>query len=364
MDAGPGASDDLGPEAVVASWPGLLERVLRGEDLRQDEAAVVMAQVMRGDVEDVVVAALLAGLRAKGESADEVAGFLRAMAAAALRVEVAGPLLDTCGTGGDGAGTFNVSTLAAVVCAAAGARVAKHGNRSASSACGSADLLEGWGVAIDLGPADVATCIEELGIGFMFARTFHPAMARVAGVRRTLGVRTVFNSLGPLSNPADAGHQVVGVADPTMAPTMAGALHRVGRTRAMVFHGADGLDELTTGGTSHVWEVTSEGVHEWDLDPSELGFEAAPVEALRGGDVAVNVAIADAVLAGEQGPRADVVVLNAAAGLWTCGVATDLPDGIDRARAVLADGTAMQRKQDWVRRSQQLAAAAEQRGAD
>ncbi len=345
-------------DSVVASWPGLLDRVLRGEDLREDEAEVVLGQVMAGEVEDVVLAALLAGLRAKGESADEVAGFVRAMTAAALHVDVEGPLLDTCGTGGDGADTFNISTLSAVVCAAAGARVAKHGNRSASSACGSADLLEGWGVAIDLAPADVARCIEELGIGFMFARTFHPAMARVGGVRRAMGVRTVFNILGPLSNPASAQHQVVGVADPSIAPVMAGALQRIDRRHALVFHGADGLDELTTAGPSHVWEVTPDGVTEWDLDPASLGLDPAPVEALRGGSVEVNVAIADAILDGEVGPRSDVVALNAAAGLWTCGVASSLEDGLARARAVLADGTAMARKQAWVARSQELAVAA------
>ncbi len=348
---------DLSTAATVASWPGLLDRVLRGEDLRRDEAAVVMGEVMRGEVDDVVLAALLAGLRAKGEAADEVAGFVEAMTAAAQRVEVDGALLDTCGTGGDGADTFNVSTVTAVVCAAAGARVAKHGNRSASSACGSADLLEGWGVVIDLPPDAVATCIDELGIGFMFARTFHPAMAHVGGVRRALGVRTVFNVLGPLSNPAGAQHQVVGVADPSLAPVMAGALQRLGRRRALVFHGHDGLDELTTSGPSHVWDVTPDGVTEWDLDPAELGLDPAPVEALRGGDVAVNVAIADAVLGGEEGPRADVVALNAAAALWTCGVATSLQDGLGRARSVLADGSALARKEAWVARSQELAGA-------
>ncbi len=355
-----GEQEPTGPvsaEAVVASWPGLLDRVLRGESLREDEAEIVMGQIMAGVVEDAMLAALLAGLRAKGESADEVAGFVRAMTDAAKQVEVEGPLLDTCGTGGDGADTFNISTLSAVVCAAAGARVAKHGNRSASSACGSADLLEGWGVVIDLEPEDVATCIEDVGIGFMFARTFHPAMARVGPVRQALGVRTVFNLLGPLSNPAHAAHQVVGVADPSLAPVMAGALHRIGRRHALVFHGADGLDELTTGGPSHVWEVTPDGVTEWDLDPAALGLEPAPVEALRGGDVAVNVAIADAILGGETGPRADVVALNAAAGLWVCGVASDLADGLARARTVLADGSAMACKKAWVERSQALAAA-------
>ncbi len=348
--------DANGDDGTTVDWPVVLDTILRGQDLDQDAAHDVLRAVMAGEASDAVIAALLAGLRAKGESAAEVAGFVAAMTEAALAVEIDGPLLDTCGTGGDGADTFNISTVAAVTCAAAGVRVAKHGNRSASSACGSADLLEAWGVAIDLPPQGVAACIEDVGIGFMFARTFHPAMARVGPVRAALGIRTVFNLLGPLSNPASASHQVLGVADPSVAPVMAGALQRVGRQRALVFHGADGLDELTTSGPSHVWEVTPEGIREWDLDPAELGLTPAPTSALRGGGVDECVAIADAVLGGEEGPRRDVVALNAAAGLWTVGAATDLADGLEQAGAVLADGRALAVRDAWVARSQALRA--------
>lgn len=335
----------------------VLDRLVAGQDLDRVEARGLLGEVMRGELDEAVLAGLLVALRAKGESPDEIAGFVEAMTAAAQRVEVEGPLLDTCGTGGDGADTFNISTVSAVVCAAAGARVAKHGNRSASSACGSADLLEQWGVAIELGPQAVATCIEELGIGFMFARTFHPAMRHVGPVRSKLGIRTVFNVLGPLSNPAGAEHQVVGVADPSLAEVMAGALHRLGRTHALVFHGHDGLDELTTGGPSRVWEVTTDGVRTWELDPTTYGFQPAPVSQLVGGDPATNAAIADAVLEGESGPRSDVIALNAGAALWTAGVAGDLPAGIEVARAVLADGSAAELRDRWVARSQELARA-------
>ncbi len=280
-------------------WPEVLAGLLRGEDLSEDRAADVMGAIMRGEAEPTQVAGLLVALRAKGESPSEIAGFVRAMMAHAAPIAVAGPLLDTCGTGGDGAGTFNVSTVTALVVAAAGVRVAKHGNRAASGTCGSADLLEAWGVHIELPPEAVATTIDELGIGFLYARSFHPAMRHVGPVRVQLGVRTVFNVLGPLSNPAGASHQVVGVSDARLAPVMAEALARLGKTHALVFRGADGLDELTTTGPSQMWEVRDGAVTESRVDPADLGIPTATVEALRGGSVADNVAIADAILAGE-----------------------------------------------------------------
>lgn len=335
--------------------PSTLDALVRGVDLTREQSGALMAAMMGGALDDAVLAAVLTALRAKGESADEIAGFVEAMAAAALRVEVAGPLLDTCGTGGDGADTFNISTVAAVVCAAAGAKVAKHGNRSASSSCGSADLLEAWGVAIELGPDEVAACIDEVGIGFMFARTFHPAMRHVGPVRARLGIRTVFNLLGPLCNPARAQHQVVGVAEKSLALPMAEALHRLGSSHALVFHGHDGLDELTTGGPSTVWEVTAHGVSTWVLDPSAHGLAAASVDELRGGDVTTNVAIANAVLGGEAGPRQDVVALNAGAALWVAGVSASLDAGIARAFDVLREGRGTAVRDAWVARSQQLA---------
>ncbi len=267
-------------------------------------------------------------------------------------------MLDTCGTGGDGAGTFNISTVTAVVVAAAGLRVAKHGNRAASGACGSADLLEAWGVSIELPPDAVATTIEELGIGFLYARSFHPAMRHVAPVRAQLGIRTAFNILGPLANPASATHQVVGVADDRLAPVMAEALLRLGKVHALVFRGDDGLDEITTTGPSHVWEVRDGAVSRSVFDPVDLGVPRASLAALQGGGVGENLAIADAILAGERGAPADIVAVNAAAALYAADAVPDWAEGLKRARQVLDSGTARELRDRWVARSKELAGAA------
>lgn len=339
-------------------WGPLLTQLLRGEDLGEDEAAGVMGSLMAGEAEPAQVAGLLVALAAKGEAPAEIAGFVRAMLATAEPIEVDGPLVDTCGTGGDGAGTFNISTIAALVVAGAGQPVAKHGNRAASGTCGSADLLEAFGVELDLPPAGVATTIRELGIGFLYARAFHPAMRHVGPVRAQLGIRTVFNVLGPLSNPAGAEFQVVGVADERLARVMAEALARLGKRHALVFRGADGLDELTTTGTSRVWEVVGGDVTEWELDPADLGIEPATALDLRGGDVATNVAIAEAVLTGTPGAHADIVALNAAAALYAADRVADLAAGLARAREVLASGRAAELRDRWVRRSRELAGPA------
>ena len=349
------AQEDAVVSAREVQWAEVLTRVLRGEDLGEDEAAEVMAALMRGEGEVAQVAGLLVALAAKGEAPSEIAGFVRAMLEAAEPIEVDGPLVDTCGTGGDRSGTFNISTVAALVVAAAGQPVAKHGNRAASSTCGSADLLEAFGLDLELPPEHVATTLRELNIGFLFARRFHPAMRHVAPVRAQLGVRTVFNVLGPLSNPADAAHQVVGVSDERMAPVMAHALARLGRRHALVFRGHLGLDELSTTGPSQVWEVVDGEVRRWELDPAELGIERATLEDLQGGDVAANVAIAESVLAGEPGPRADIVALNAAAALYAADRVADLAAGLDRAREVLSSGRALRLRDAWVARSRELA---------
>jgi anthranilate phosphoribosyltransferase len=334
-------------------WPQLLHTLLDGEDLEEGTAAEVMARLMRGDAESSQVAALLVALRAKGESPGEIAGFVRAMLEAAVPLPRpatgAGRLLDIVGTGGDGAGTFNISSVASVVIAAAGVPVAKHGNRAASSRCGSADLLEAWGIGIELGPAEVTRCLDELGITFLYARTFHPAMRHVAPVRLQLGIRTVFNVLGPLSNPADVPYQAVGVADARLAPVMADALARLGRRHALVFRGEDGLDELTTTGPSQVWEIRDGDVTTWRFDPTELGLARAAPADLHGGDVAANVAIADAVLRGDaSGAATDIVALNAAAGLYAADAVPDLSAGLARARAVLASGEAAALRDRWI----------------
>src|SRR5256714_2382856 len=253
---------------------------------------------MEGRSSPVQTAAFLVALRAKGETATEMTGLVRTMLAYATPLDVPGPLIDTCGTGGDGAGTFNVSTLAALVVAGAGGRVARHGNRAASSLCGSADLLEALGVAIDLEPAGVACCIERAGVGFCFAPRFHPAMRHAGPVRRELGIPTVMNFLGPLSNPAKAQRQVVGVSDPAMATKMVGVLKALGKERAMVAFGHDGLDELTTTGPSTIFELRDGEVRHFELDPAALGIKPAVPADLAGGDAGCNADIARAVLDG------------------------------------------------------------------
>ena len=335
-------------------WPALLADLVAGEDLGRVRAADALRSVMAGEVPEIVVSAFLTAMAAKRATAEEVAGLVEAMVDAATPVPVDGPVLDTCGTGGDGAGTFNISTTAALVCAAAGAKVAKHGNRAASSKAGSADLLEEWGVVIDLPAEAAAQCLADVGITFLFARTYHPAMRHVAPVRSALGIRTIFNVLGPLSNPAGAQHQVVGVSDPGMAPIMAEALARLGR-RAMLFRGDDGLDELTTTTTSRMWQVRDGVVTESTLDPTDLGIRRVQVEDLVGGEVARNRRISDRVLQGGSGPHADVVALNAAAGLLTHGLVDDLGAGLARAREILASGAAADVLDRWVARSQELA---------
>jgi anthranilate phosphoribosyltransferase len=347
---------------VTAGAGADLEALLAGRDLDEDRAAGLMSALMAGDLDPALVAGLLVALRAKGEAPPEVAGFVRAMTAAATAVPLAPTLrdraVDTCGTGGDGGGTVNVSTVAAVVVAAAGVPVVKHGNRAASSQAGSADLLEAWGVAIELGPTEAAAVLDEVGATFLFARTYHPAMRHVAPVRSALGVRTVFNVLGPLSNPAGVGRQVVGVADPRLAGIVAEALARLGRVHALVVRGDDGLDELTTTTTSVVREVRDGAVVEWALDPADLGIARARPDDLRGGDVATNRALADEVLAGREGPIADLVLLNAAAALVVGGAALDLAGGLGLAREVVADGRARTLRDRWVESSRARAGVA------
>jgi anthranilate phosphoribosyltransferase len=264
--------------------------------------------------------------------------------------------VDTCGTGGDGAGTFNISTAAALVAAGAGCPVAKHGNRAASSRCGSADVLEALGVVISLSPQGVRRCVEEAGIGFLFAPDFHPALRHVAAVRRELGIRTVFNVLGPLANPARVRHQSLGVSNARLAPIMAEVLHRLGHIHALVFTGPDGVDELGVGGSARCYEVTSEGVRDFVLDPRDVGLEAAPVDAVRGGDAAANAATIRSVLNGERGPRRDVVLLNAAAVLVAADHVTTLLDGVAVAGRSIDSGAAGRSLEQLARVSHAVAA--------
>lgn len=346
------------PTTAAASihWPDVLDGLLGGGDLAQDHAHALMMAVMAGEVPAPVTAALLTALRAKGETPAEIAGFVQAMVDNAVPIKLNGPLVDTCGTGGDGANTFNVSTTVAPVIAAAGVRVAKHGNRAASSKVGSADLLEHFGVVIDLPAPAVAQCIEELGIGFLFARTFHPAMRHVGPVRAALGIRTVFNILGPLSNPAGAQHQVVGVAARDLAPLVADTMAELCKKHVLVFRGDDGLDELTTTGPSDVWEVRDGTVTQFRFDPADLGIPPAALTDLAGGEAADNAAITRAVLQGDPGAPSDLVALNAGAALYAADAVESMGAGVARAREVLESGAAWELLQQWAARSQELAA--------
>lgn len=330
-----------------------LSKLVRCEHLSEDEASRAMAIIMRDEATPSQIAGLMMGLRVKGETVEEIAGMARTAMAMATRIDVPDPdsLLDVVGTGGDGSHSFNISTISAIVAAACGARVAKHGNRAASSICGAADVLEALGVRIDLPPAAVAECVAQAGIGFLFAPQFHPSF-RFAGVpRRELGVRTVFNVLGPLCNPAHAGCRALGVADATLAPKMADALGRLGVRRAIVFN-AEGLDELSTAGPSLVIELLDGDRRQHQLDPAELGLRPAAPDDLRGGEPPRNAAIARAVLGGEQSARRDIVLLNASAALRAAGIASDWREGIGLAAEAIDRGVAGDVLDRWVRVSQ------------
>lgn len=322
-----------------------ISRLTAGESLEREEAREVMLRLMRGEASDAQIAAMLTALTMRGETAQEIAGFAEGMreAAAAIRPRVA-PLLDTCGTGGDGLSTYNISTAAAFIAAGAGAYVAKHGNRGASSPCGSADVLEALGVRIDLEPDDVRTCIETLGIGFLFAPRFHPAMRHVMKARREMGVPTAFNLLGPLTNPAGAGAQVLGVGMRDKAPLVAGALAEMGARRAMVVHGEDGMDEISTTSPTLVWEIGPRGMESYRLDAADLGIARARPRDLAGGGAADNARIIrDEVLAGRRGPRRDIAALNAAAALVVAGRADDLREGMELAERSIDSGAAREK---------------------
>jgi len=328
--------------APTPLWPDVVARLVHGDDLAPEQVERAMSAILEGQASDAQIAGFAVALRAKGETAAELAAIVRTMMRYATRVDVPvdGPLVDTCGTGGDRSGTVNVSTMAALVAAGAGVRIAKHGNRAASSDCGSADVLEALGVVIDLGADGVGRCIDEAGIGFCFAPRFHSAMRFAGPARRELGAPTTFNFLGPLANPAGARRQALGVSDPAMAERMTGALADLGTERALVFYGHDGLDELTVTTTSTVVELEAGAVRTYVVDPVELGIKPAERVALAGGDAAGNAQVAHQVLAGKHGPVRDIVALNAAAALVVGDVASDLAEGVEAAQASIEDGRA------------------------
>ena len=316
--------------------------ISHGRSLSEDEAADVMRDIVSGEATPAQIGAFLVALRTKGETVDEITGMARVMREHALAVPTVGlsGLVDTCGTGGDASGTFNVSTAAAFVVAAAGGRVAKHGNRAMTSACGSADVLEALGAKIDLNPEQVAQCIRDVGFGFMFAQTFHPAMKHIAGPRKEIGIRTVFNILGPLTNPAGAAHQLLGVARPELAPLLAEALGRLGARHALVVHGHGGLDELSLSGPSTIDELRDGALREYTVSPKDVGLAEAPNEAAQGGGPEENAAALRAVLDGDTGPLRDITLLNAAAALVAADLASDIHEGVRLASRAVDSGAA------------------------
>jgi anthranilate phosphoribosyltransferase len=326
----------------VGGWPAVLGTLAARRDLTTEQARAAMAEILDGAATSAQIAGFIVALRMKGETIDELGGLVDAMLTAAERVTLPPDetVVDIVGTGGDHAHTINVSTLSALVVAGAGGRVCKHGNRAASSATGSADLLEALGVRIDCGPEEVARCVAEAGIGFCFAPRFHPAMRHAGPPRRELGIATAFNFLGPLANPAAVRRLMIGVADPSMAERMVGVLAARGSERVMVVHGDDGLDELTISTTSQVVELRDGEMREYPVDPKELGITSAPTESLVGGDPETNAELARRVLAGDAGPHRDVVCLNAGAGLVVAGMADDLGQGLEAARAAIDGGGA------------------------
>ncbi|HWH15384.1 MAG TPA: anthranilate phosphoribosyltransferase [Miltoncostaeaceae bacterium] len=325
-----------------------VDRLLAGEDIGRQGAADVLDVILSGEAGEAQTAAFLIALRAKGETAEEIAGLASVIRRRARRVEApAGPFIDTCGTGG-GASSFNVSTAAAFVAAGAGVAVAKHGNRSATSRSGSADVLEALGARIDLDPDGVSRCLQETGVGFMFAPAHHPAFAHVVPVRRALGVRTVFNMIGPLTNPAGAPRQLLGVSDAHALERIATALAALGTERALVVRGRDGLDEVSTAATTDVFEVVDGGVRRTEIDPAALDVAPAGEADIAGGSPDENAEVVRRIVGGGTGPAADLVALNAGAALWVAGVARDLADGLTRARESIASGAAGQRLDAFV----------------
>lgn len=326
----------------------IISKVTAGELLDREEARDTMLYLMRGEASDAQIAALLTALHMRGETAEELAGFAQGMREAATTIKPAvAPLVDTCGTGGDGLSTFNISTAAAFITAGAGVYVAKHGNRGVTSSCGSADVLEALGVGIALDADMVRECIEDVGIGFLFAPSFHPAMRHVMRARREMGIPTAFNLLGPLTNPAGAEAQLLGVGAREKAPIVAEALAELGTKRAMVVHGEDGMDELSTTSPTLVWAIGPDGVRSFRCEPGELGVARASLQDLEGGDADENARIIkDEVLAGKKGAYRDIAVLNAAAALLVAGRAGDLREGISLAGQSIDSGAALRKLQE------------------
>lgn len=336
-----------------------IKKVVEGCNLTQDEAVLAMTEIMDGEATPAQVSSFITALRMKGETVDEITGFVKVMRDKSIKVKPKSKtLIDTCGTGGDKLNTFNISTAATFVVVGGGVTVAKHGNRAASSTCGSADVLEALGVNLNLSPDQIATCIDQAGVGFMFAPKMHPAMKHAVGPRKEIGIRTIFNMLGPMTNPADAKQQVIGVFSPEITETMAHVLKALGTERAMIFHGMIGLDEISTLGETKISELEDGEVKTYIIEPKDVGLETARPEDLAVGDsVLDNVKALLDVLDGKKGPKRDIVLLNAAAAFVVSGKADDLTDGIELAKESIDSGAAMKALERFKSITQELAAS-------
>ncbi len=340
------------------SWPEVIGQLMKGESLSREDAGAAMGEIMEGRASEAQGAACIVSLRAKGETAEEMTGLVDAMFAAAVTIDVGEPVVDVVGTGGDGAGTFNISTTAALIAAGAGAKVAKHGNRAASSTTGSADLLAGLGFDLELAPESTRQMIRETGFGFLFAPRYHPAMRFVAPVRKDLGVRTVFNFLGPLCNPARADRMSVGTSDPNMAALMIEVLKNRGATTAFVYFGEDGLDELTTTAPSYIYRLRDGEITHAEFTPEDFGVARARTEDLLGGDVKENVAITRNILEGSRGPKRDVALVNAAPAIVAAGLADGFTGAMALAAQAVDSGAAAATLERSLAMCQELAAGA------
>ena len=329
-----------------------IQNLIAGKSLTMEQAAKVMQEIMDGEATPAQFGAFVTALRLKGETVDEIIGLAKTMKARAIHVNIDEPLVDSCGTGGDAAGTFNISTTAALVAAGAGLKVAKHGNRAMSSQCGSADVLEALGVKIDCDAQGVKRCIEEVGIGFMFAPLFHPAMKYAAAPRREIGIRTVFNLIGPLTNPAGAKAQVVGVADGAMLEKITIALEGLGCQHALVVHGESGLDEIAIDGRTHICELKDGKIGSYDIVPGDFGLAEASLDSIKGGTAAENAALLRSILSGSKGPQRDVVLMNTAAVLLAGNRVENLEQGLELAKEVIDSGRAMAKLERLVAFSQ------------
>jgi anthranilate phosphoribosyltransferase len=331
-----------------------IDTVVSGQSLSMEDASSVMREIMEGEATPAQLGAFLTALALKGETTQEIAGMARVMREMALQVKVDGELIDTVGTGGDGKNTFNISTATAFVAAGAGLKVAKHGNRAASGSCGSADVLEALGVQIELSPEAVAQCVNEVGVGFMFAPAFHPAMRYAGPVRREIGIRTVFNILGPLTNPAGAQTQLLGVAFQELGGIMAEVLGLLGSHHAMIVHGHGGLDEMSLSGDTSVWEVRGSQVEEWTLHVEDTGLPENTIEAIRGGTKEENAATMRRIFQGEQGPVRDMVLLNSAGVLMVGDKAESIRQGVEMSAGIIDSGTALAKLDQMIEVTQRL----------